>query len=249
MSQGDRQVSLGQADAPEEYTVPNAVEIIPRAINATFDGTGASGSFLPTVEIVSDGGVVVARVPCQTTVAAGDTAEVTFAPFLRASSAAPTPSTGSNYSAGGDSGSPVGNKTGAWIVPYINFFTGSPLVTLHAAGNGIDVNDYGVFLLGLDLVMNVNPTTITAGIVGSFFVVDSLGAVISTGFDAVNPFEYPDPTPNTYTQYEFHGDLRMDLSHAFTAPFWIRGSFQFHAGVYAVSFVRMALTRIGDTTF
>ena len=79
----DGQIRLPDGSAPTTYTVPNAAEIVPKAINATFDGSGASGSFVPTVEYVSDGGVVVARVPCQTTVAAGGSAEVTFAPFLR----------------------------------------------------------------------------------------------------------------------------------------------------------------------
>ena len=82
----DVQIKLPSSSAPASYEVPNATEIIPKAINATFDGTGASGSFVPTVEIISDGGVVVARVPCQTTVAAGGSAECTFAPFLRADS-------------------------------------------------------------------------------------------------------------------------------------------------------------------
>lgn len=84
----DGQIRLPDGPAPTTYTVPNAAEIVPKAINATFDGTGASGSFAPTVEYVSDGGVVVARVPCQTTVAAGGSAEVTFAPFLRGGGAA-----------------------------------------------------------------------------------------------------------------------------------------------------------------
>lgn len=82
----DVQIKGGIGAAPQAYSVPNATEIIPRAVNATFDGSGAAGSFLPTLEIISDGGVVIARIPCDTTVAAGDSAEVTFAPFLRAAS-------------------------------------------------------------------------------------------------------------------------------------------------------------------
>lgn len=82
----DVQIRLGDGTAPQEYEVPNATEIVPLAVNATFDGSGASGDFVPAIEIVSDGGVVVARVPCQTTVTAGDSAECTFAPFLRAGS-------------------------------------------------------------------------------------------------------------------------------------------------------------------
>lgn len=79
----DGQIRLPDGPTPVSYTVPNAAEIVVKAVNATFDGSGAAGTFAPTVEIVSDGGVVVARVPCQTSVAAGGSAEVTFAPFLR----------------------------------------------------------------------------------------------------------------------------------------------------------------------
>lgn len=88
----DVPIALPVGNAPLEYQVPNATEVVPKAVNAVFDGTSASGSFVPTVEFVSDGGIVVARVPCSTTVAAGGSAEVTFAPFLRPDNAA-TPST------------------------------------------------------------------------------------------------------------------------------------------------------------
>lgn len=53
------------------------------AVNATFDGSGTGSDFLPAVEVVSDSGVVVARHVTDATVTAGDSAEVTFAPFLR----------------------------------------------------------------------------------------------------------------------------------------------------------------------
>jgi hypothetical protein len=75
----DEQILVaGTAAAPLTYTVPNAIEAALLCVNATIDGTGASGQFLPTVEIVSDGGVVVARCPCFTTIAAGGSAEVSW---------------------------------------------------------------------------------------------------------------------------------------------------------------------------
>jgi hypothetical protein len=75
----DQQILVaGQSAAPLSYTVPNAVESALLCVNATIDGTGASGAFYPTVEIVSDGGVVVARCPCFTSVAAGASAEVSW---------------------------------------------------------------------------------------------------------------------------------------------------------------------------
>lgn len=87
----DQQVLVaGTASAPLSYTVPNATEIQLLAVNATVNGAAAASGFLPAIEIVSDGGVVVARVPTLTEVAAGGSAEVTFAPGLVGESAAST---------------------------------------------------------------------------------------------------------------------------------------------------------------
>jgi hypothetical protein len=75
-------------DAPVSYVLPDALEFIPKAVTATFDGTNASGDFLPTLEIVSDSGHVVSRVPVGSAVVAGGSAEVTWAPFLEAAATA-----------------------------------------------------------------------------------------------------------------------------------------------------------------
>ena len=87
----DVQIAGGIGAAPQSYTVPNATEIVPRVVNATFDGSGAAGSFLPTLEIVSDGGVVVARCPTATAVAAGASAEVSFFPNGEQAASGSTP--------------------------------------------------------------------------------------------------------------------------------------------------------------
>lgn len=71
---------LGTSDAPATWVLPAASEIIPKVVRAIFDGSGASGSFKPTLEIVSDAGIVVATVPTDETVAAGASAEVTWFP-------------------------------------------------------------------------------------------------------------------------------------------------------------------------
>lgn len=75
-------LAAGSEAAPLSYEVPNTQEIVPLTVNATFDGTSATTAFAPTVEIVSDSGIVIARVPTTSSVAAGGSAEVTFAPFL-----------------------------------------------------------------------------------------------------------------------------------------------------------------------
>ena len=75
----DEQILVaGTSAVPLSYTVPNSIEAALLCVNATIDGTAASGSFLAVVEIISDGGVVVARCPCFTTLAAGGSAEISW---------------------------------------------------------------------------------------------------------------------------------------------------------------------------
>jgi hypothetical protein len=74
---------LGTSPAPLSYVVPGSQEIVLVSLFAEFDGTGAAGSFLPCVRIVAPGGGVVGEYITDSAVAAGSSAEVTFAPFLR----------------------------------------------------------------------------------------------------------------------------------------------------------------------
>lgn len=84
----DKQILVtGSADAPAGYTVPNTAEIIPKALSCVFDGTGASGDFVPVLEIVSDGGVVVAQSK-GSTVTAGGSVEQTWFPRVGGTSTA-----------------------------------------------------------------------------------------------------------------------------------------------------------------
>lgn len=67
-------------DAPHDYTVPSSADFILKAAYGVFDGTSASGNFLPALEIVSDSGHTVAR-SVGTAVTAGASAEVSWFPF------------------------------------------------------------------------------------------------------------------------------------------------------------------------
>ena len=67
--------------APKDYVVPAAQEIEPLVVRADVDGTGAAGSFEPTLQVLSPAGDVIVSVPAAT-VAAGGSASVTWAPFL-----------------------------------------------------------------------------------------------------------------------------------------------------------------------
>lgn len=71
----------GDNPAPYTYTVPGAGAIEPTASTATFDGTDAAGPFLAALFYRSQSGNVISRVFPTTQVAAGDVAQVSYAPF------------------------------------------------------------------------------------------------------------------------------------------------------------------------
>jgi hypothetical protein len=77
------------------YTVPGSQLIQPTSVSAVFDGSSATGSFRPTLSYYAQSGELIARTFAEDTVAAGDTAETTFAPFLRKQAASVSGSAGS----------------------------------------------------------------------------------------------------------------------------------------------------------
>jgi hypothetical protein len=79
--------NLGESDAPLTYTVPPSFSFTLMGVRASFDGAGASGAFLPCVQLVSDSGQIMAQT-IGSSVASGGSADVTFAPFLRGAEAA-----------------------------------------------------------------------------------------------------------------------------------------------------------------
>jgi hypothetical protein len=76
-----------QHATPSQYTLSPREALIPEAVTATFNGAGAAGAFLPTISIYAQSGELIARSPAAS-VASGDSAEVTFAPLLRAAQGA-----------------------------------------------------------------------------------------------------------------------------------------------------------------
>lgn len=68
---------------PATYVVPASSEILVSSIFARFDGAAAGGEFVPTLDVLSQSGTLMARVAVTQTLQAGDSARVTWAPFLR----------------------------------------------------------------------------------------------------------------------------------------------------------------------
>ena len=69
---------------PSNYVLPDAAELLLKAVYAEFDGSGAGSAFLPCVTILSDSGDVILRAVDQAvSVAAGASADVSWFPGLK----------------------------------------------------------------------------------------------------------------------------------------------------------------------
>lgn len=76
----------GSQSAPLATTLAPGFEIILKAAFASFNGSGSASAFLPCLRILDPSGHVVGQYVTDSTVAAGSSADVSFAPFLRAAS-------------------------------------------------------------------------------------------------------------------------------------------------------------------
>jgi hypothetical protein len=79
----DRQIHpIGDEPAPADYTIPGSAELLLKSVHAHFDGSGAAGSFVPLVRIISDAGSTTDEIPQDVTVAAGASADATWFPHV-----------------------------------------------------------------------------------------------------------------------------------------------------------------------
>lgn len=65
----------------DTYVVPPGADIVLDSVVASVTGAGASATFIPTLEILSQDNKVMARVRTDQEFAIGDTGVVTWAPF------------------------------------------------------------------------------------------------------------------------------------------------------------------------
>jgi hypothetical protein len=75
------EAAFPDGDAPSVYTLSPGEGIAPETIEATFDGSGAAGDFLPCCTIYAADGRKLARTFPASAMAAGDLSGVTFSPF------------------------------------------------------------------------------------------------------------------------------------------------------------------------
>jgi hypothetical protein len=72
------------------YTIPGTAVVTPLAAVATFNGAGAAGAFLPCLSFYNQQGELLGRYTSEESVAAGDTAVVSYGPSLRPKPSAST---------------------------------------------------------------------------------------------------------------------------------------------------------------
>lgn len=81
MADGPALIVQPGGSVPYEYLLAPGEAMAPSTVQATFDGTGAAGAFRPALGLYAQSGELLSRTFTGEAVTAGDTAEVTFAPF------------------------------------------------------------------------------------------------------------------------------------------------------------------------
>ncbi len=142
--------AAGPSAAPLDYVVPGAHEIDITMLSAHFDGTSAGVSWLPCVEILSDGGTSCGIIPMDAPVAAGASVEATWGPFLRSTPAAAA--AGTAWASLGAVGATVTATGGGGKAPFDgshsagDFYTSNPAVFAYALNTTF--NKWGIQILG-----------------------------------------------------------------------------------------------------
>jgi hypothetical protein len=73
---------------PAGYTVPLSAELLIVSVRGLMDGTGAGGTFTPTLQLISPGGATVWNSPVSASVAAGGSADCSWFPGVAGGQAA-----------------------------------------------------------------------------------------------------------------------------------------------------------------
>jgi len=151
--------SLPSGGAPISYTVSGDQVFDLIGVRAVFDGTGAGGNFLPCVQIKSAAGHILSQ-SIGSSVTAGGSADVSFAPFLRS----------------------TGGGGGTGTISDITSTDGSVTIT-NPTGPTTDLSAHGIqFAAGY---YNSNSLTVGSGSSANFHINHVFGA---TPLNLATPF-------------------------------------------------------------
>lgn len=147
---------IGVVSAPGDYKVPDTAELLLKNAYAKFDGSGAAGSYLPLLRIISDAGTTLVEAVSDTTIAAGASADASWFPRVAAPAAA------AGFAAGWVSlfDSAITVPTGATFTQYdftpaVMYTNDSTTFTVDAT-NGLKLNSVGWYELAATVQWSVN---------------------------------------------------------------------------------------------
>lgn len=147
-------LAAGSATVPAGYTVPPTQQIQPKAVRAVLDGTGASGSYLAVLQVVSDSGIVIAEGVCTTTIAAGASAQVSWFPHVGGASG----STGATGETGIYNVNSTAVAAGVAAFMPLAFVTGTAVVDLTAPTTPA-ITTAGIYVVAASMTTLTNATT------------------------------------------------------------------------------------------
>jgi hypothetical protein len=187
-------LAAGVEGVPASYTVPPLQEILLKSVHAVIDGTGASGDFVPVLEIVSDAGIVNARC-VGSTVTAGASVDASWFPHVAAAAAS---STGLPWCYGVSAGfGPVGPGTASHTVDL---------------SGGIVTNDASLFGTGPNTSDGVDGLTISGPGMYEFRMVwGPFDSIPAGDYAAVPGFTSSSPL-SSLTSYEAPNTPRIAVS-------------------------------------
>lgn len=227
---------------------------------AHFDGTSASGPFRPAVTVRSQNGTIVARCFPSESVAAGDTADVTYGPFLDTGGASGSlvvedgtttvnPATtldftsGATVTDGGGGVAQVAVTGAAGLVPLKTITLGSPGALVWGRGtNGtipqtyMDLVCVGKLRVNTAVVASAFNLTINADVGSTYaynYYLNNGGGVSLhyAGYPTAAPLQIGS-VPGTSAGSNYWGAFRMEF-FGYADPNWVIKEMYFHTATLA----------------
>lgn len=190
----DVKVNVPGTGTPDlDYAVPGNSEFLLKQAFASFDGSGAGASWLPTLQLIGPDGNVAGEYFPDTPVAAGVVADTTFGPFLRGAAASVTPtSTSLPFAMASDISSTLvaGTTVTADLADWFGTTDSSVFSTRVVGGKTwLNVKEQGFYRLQICCIAQNNTVTGPLGILEAH---DSPSATVdTTEFDVGQLFVSP----------------------------------------------------------
>lgn len=211
----------GTAGAPLNYTVPGAVTFRLKSVYAEFDGTNASGDFLPAVEFVSDSGHLNAiAIDPNSKVAAGGSAAVTWFPGVKSAAAAAGLTNLSTAMGRVDPANPPVILAGStdtikWSIVTIS---GSGLVWTSGLPRQVTVSDGGVIIASVTVAPSLDWPNTVSGVIKisqTYNTSEPLGVqTIYAGHPQIDAFDPSGGSPGQLTSFAFMSNVTQGANPA-----------------------------------